>query len=523
MWSYLLASLLVTIGSILIGCSINSTPSIVEKPEPRYDYIIVGAGTAGCVLASRLSEDVNVSVLLVEAGGHFSWLASVPLAAPALQMTEVDWSFKTEPQLYSTQGMYGRQQYIPRGKGLGGSGELNYQLHSFGRAEDFSGADWPSDLGWSRADMRPYFERALNAIKPWALVPDPEETPLAQAMLDARQQIGRHLRPIFSMPRNTMNKDGTRWSSYRAYLQPALTRPNLHVLINTIASRVLLDSNNTTEGVEVRYEDGTREKVEASREVILCAGAIGTPHLLLVSGIGPAAELALHKITVARDLPAVGKNYADHVNMPVYVTLTEPASITVDKVETLSTVLEYFVYGTGFLATNGIMGTARVGDSLVFLAAVGSADEKLLRDLSNYRPETFRNLFPTYNDTAGEGFILMSSCLQPKSRGRVSLRSANILDPPIVDPAFLRRYEDVACIAKAMRLGMSIAETTAFRSLGARLHLPKLAECEALVRDYRNDDFAECVMRSGALTGHHPCGTCRIAGSPDQGVVDHEL
>ncbi|XP_001604519.1 neither inactivation nor afterpotential protein G [Nasonia vitripennis] len=517
MWNYLLFSALVTLVSLLFRHNLSSPISVLDHPETQYDYIIVGAGTAGCVMASRLSEDPNVTVLLVEAGGYFNWLSSIPLAAPALQKTHVDWGYKTESQAFSSRGLWDHQQRIPRGKGLGGSGQLNYLVHSFGRPEDYS--NWPR--GWSYADLQPYFKKVASTMHVQQIVSD--EQGLVQAMDMARETMNE-TDTVFIKAQSTLF-EGSRWSTYQSHLQMAWNRRNLHIVMNTVVSRILLDSKNVIDGVEIQYEDGMRETIEAKREVIVCAGAIATPQLLMVSGIGPEDELKKHKIPLQVDVPAVGKNYADHFNMPVYVNLESPVSITLKKMQSVSTIVDYFLHGTGLLASNGIMGMARLDDSAVILAGVGSADEKLLKDLSNYRTETFRSLFPSYSDITREGFLFMSNCQQPKSRGNVTLRSASVFDRPMIEPAFLQRDEDIACTIKAIRLGLTILETPLFREFGAEAHVPDLEECKDLVQDYRDDAFAECAIRVSALTSHHPCGTCRMGDSnaDNDTVVDEFL
>ncbi|XP_058801694.1 neither inactivation nor afterpotential protein G-like [Phymastichus coffea] len=513
MWNFLMLSVIVTIVSLLFRHHLTSPISIVDHPETSYDYIIVGAGTAGCVMASRLSENSNVSVLLVEAGGYFNWLSSIPLVAPGLQKSQFDWSFKTETQKYSSKGLWDYQQIIPRGKGLGGSGQLNYLVHSFGRPEDYD--HWPR--GWSYSDLRPYFIRVAETMR----VREADESIELVRALSIAERAMNETDVKFSKAQTTLF-EGSRWSTFHSHLQRAWNRRNLHILVNTLVTKVLLNVTNRSDGIEIRYVDGIREKIEARREVVLCAGAIGTPHLLLLSGIGPANDLRKLKVDVRMDMPAVGKNYFDHLNMPVSVNVDAPVSVTLAKLQTFATLADYFVFKTGYLATNGIMGMARLDNSGVILAGV-AANEKLLKDLANYRTETFRSLYPTYNDTVREGFLLMSSCLQPHSRGYVALRSQEPTDRPIIEPAFLERHQDVACTTKAIRLGLSILETPLFREFGAEVHVPDLEECQHLPQDYYNDAFAECAIRTSALTAHHPCGTCRMGENRDNETVVDEF
>ncbi|XP_011500444.1 PREDICTED: neither inactivation nor afterpotential protein G [Ceratosolen solmsi marchali] len=549
MWNYLIFSGLFAIVSLLLTQNLKRPISIVDRGKTRYDYVIVGAGTAGCVMASRLSANSNTTVLLVEAGGYFGWLSTIPIAAPILQKSYMDWAYKTESQSFSSKGLLDNRQNIPRGKGLGGSGQLNYLVHSFGRPEDYS--HWPE--GWSHVELQPYFHRVTKLVRARAALVKED---LARAMREAANSLWGS-GASFAEAQTTLYK-GARWSTYHSHLRAAWDRANLHILVDTTVTRVsdllslraiacpphlrkttveyttltpfaslelkiLLDKENKIVGVEVQYEDGLSEEIEATEEVILCAGAIGTPHLLMISGIGPRDQLDKFKIPVQLDVPAVGKNYIDHFNMPVYVQLKSPVSITLKKLQSISTIVQYFLFGTGLLASNGIMGIARVNDSAVLLAGIASTDEKLLKIISNYRTKTFRSLFPSYADPMRHGFIFMSNCLQPKSRGNITLGSNSIFDRPIIEPAFLERYEDVACTINAIRLGLSIIRTPLFRKFGAEVHVPDIEECQDLVQDYRDDAFAECVIRVAGLTSHHPTGTCKMGNSDEDGVVDEFL
>ncbi|XP_014224375.2 neither inactivation nor afterpotential protein G [Trichogramma pretiosum] len=513
LWNYSMVSLSVLLVSLVFRRHLQSPASIVDRPLiKKYDYIVVGAGTAGCVLASRLSEQANASVLLLEAGGLFGWLSNVPLAAPALQRSQVDWSYQSTPQLHSTRGMLSTRQRLPRGKGLGGSGQLNYLVHSFGRVQDY--ADWPK--GWTHPELQPYFDRVAQRM---SLTDLPPEWKLADAALEAQQLLNITVQRAQSSVRF-----GKRWGSLQSHLQQAWNRQNLHIVMNARVTKILLDANNSIEGVRLRYEDdGTRDEIRADREVIVCAGAIASPQLLMLSGIGPSDQLLKHQITVQLELPAVGQNYVDHFTTPMYGYLEAPVSITFNRVMSLPTIMDYFVFGNGLLATNGIMAIARLDTSAVILAAIGTANEKLLKDISDYRTDTFRSMFPTYNSTDSEGFTFMSLCHQPKSRGNVSLASSSIDDQPNIEPAYLEHPDDVNCSIKAIRLGLAIIDTPKFQELGARPHLPDFKECRHLPQDYHDDDYAECVVKVAGITGHHPSGTCVMGEDRLDSVVDLSL
>ncbi|XP_011692823.1 PREDICTED: neither inactivation nor afterpotential protein G isoform X2 [Wasmannia auropunctata] len=512
MWGHISISIAILLASLLYHYHFNEPASVIVNPETHYDYIVVGAGTSGCVIASRLSEMPNVTVLLVEAGGYFGWLSTVPLLAPMMQGTEVDWAYQTEPQVFSSRGLHGYKQNCPRGKGLGGSGQLNYLVHSFGRPEDYK--KWPK--GWSHADLLPYFQKVSDIMN---VIPMPEEEYLTKAFVLAEESL--KLDNVSLRKAMYTAKKGTRWSTHHAYLRKAWNRKNLHILMNTLVVKILF-KNDKVDGVKVIYKDDSVGRIGARKEVILCAGTINTPQLLLISGVGPVNELKKHKIPVVQYLPGVGQNLFDHLNVPVYVNLRERVSITLVKLQTVPEVFNYFAFGTGWLATNGVMGFGRANNSGLLLFGVASAEEKLLKAISNFETEAYRSLFPSYNDSMHEGFIYLVSCLQPKSRGSVTLRSNDIRDPPKINPAYLQDPDDVTCTYGAINFALETLNTRLFREYGAKVHVPDFEECRHLRQDYRDVDYSECVMRIAGLTSHHPCGTCRI-GADDDAVVDEEL
>ncbi|KAK9309695.1 hypothetical protein QLX08_000698 [Tetragonisca angustula] len=514
MWNYVLVSILVLVVSLLYHCYFNGPASIIVHPNTHYDYIIVGAGTAGCVVASRLSEISNVTVLLVEAGGHFGWVSSVPILAPFMQRTDVDWSYSTEPQRFSSKGFWNHIQNIPRGKGLGGSGQINHLVHSFGKPEDYKA--WPK--GWSHADLLPYFKKVSDIMN---VMSSPEEEYLADAFLMAEESL--KLNNVTLQKGMYTAKRGSRWSTFNAHLQNAWNRRNLHILTNTLVSKILFKENLNADGIKVIYKDGSVGKIVARKEVILCAGVINTPQLLLLSGIGSAEELDKFQIPVVNNLPEVGKNLFDHLLLPLYVNLEARVSMTLYKLQTVPEVLSYFVYGRGWYATNGIMAVGRANDSGVMLFGMGSTDENILKSLSNYKTEPYRAMYPSYNNSTREGFLLLTHCLQPKSRGSVSLRSSNIRHQPKIDPAYLRDYDDVLCSHRAVNFAIQTVGTPKFREYGAKVHHPDLEECRHLPRDYRDLEYTECVLRVAALTSYHVCGTCRMGAADDRSVVDEKL
>ncbi|XP_043495262.1 neither inactivation nor afterpotential protein G [Polistes fuscatus] len=512
MRNYILISFMVLILSLFYHYQFSKPISIIETPNSYYDYIVVGAGTTGCVIASRLSDLTNTTVLLVEAGGYFNWMSVMPLMAPLMQGSSLDWAYKTETQKFSSLGLWSHQQSWPRGKGLGGSGQINYLVHSFGRSDDYK--TWPK--GWSYGDLIPYFKKVMETMSVTTVSSD---EPLVVAFMESELSIGSN-DATFQKASYTAKK-GNRWSTYHAYLLNSLNRDNLHVLMNTLVTKISFNDTKII-GVEVLYNNASRGKINARKEIILCAGTVNTVQLLLLSGIGPRQDLNKYGIRTVSNLPEVGKNLFDHLNIPIYVNLKAPVSLTLKKMQSIKEMAKYFILGTGSLSTNRVLATARVNNSGIILFGLGSTDEKLLKDIANYQTETFRSLFPAYNDTGHEGFLYLATCLQPKSRGNITLRSRSIFDQPKIDPAYLQHDDDVYCTHNAINLAVETLNSRKFREFGARVHLPDFEECRHFKQDYSDHEYSECVMKIGGVTSHHPCGSCRMGGD-NKAVVDEKL
>ncbi|XP_050083407.1 neither inactivation nor afterpotential protein G [Anopheles aquasalis] len=580
----LLLLLWVWLGVELIPNEIRN-PRIIDGQS--FDYIIVGAGTAGCVLANRLSRNPNVTVLLIEAGGTFGAASIVPLMSTAMQGTKYDWAFRTTPQKYSSHGLDDNQQLLPRGKGLGGSGQINFMLHFTGTRSDFDRWERLGALDWSWAAMKPYLDQleggtetqSAGAMEPECIqnlppdelyeqpypsimaesseksgtisfcqhtttgaqgVPekdglyitsvDQEESLLARVFTDAPVELGPEY--VFKPARYTI-RNGIRWSSYHAHLRAAFGRPNLTILTSTTVTKVLFDETKHIRGLLLH--GGGKDTagasppvmVHATREIILSAGALQTPQLLKLSGIGPKLELQRHGIAVLHDSPQVGQNYFDHLNLPLFVTINATASVTVDKVLSIDSITQYLREGRGVLATTAIAGIGGPvgGRHGIILFGMGSVDEQALRHVSNMRQETFRAFFPFYRNASQEGFLFLSTCHQPRSRGAIFLRDQHVSSVPFFNPNYLKDRSDIECMMDAIRLAAKTVETQAFQSIGARLHWPRVKRCSNFgppETGAPSDRYLECILRTTALTGHHPGGTAAI-GLHSESVVDNQL
>lgn len=460
------------------------------KPLRVHDYLVVGAGTAGSVLAARLSEATELRVALIEAGGRPKDPAiGDPLAWPSLQGRDFDWCYSTLPQA----GTAGRVHPWPRGRALGGSSILNAMAHVRGHPSDFDGWHCP---GWGFADLLPYFIRSENSDRgasdwhgvggPLHLITPKEPHPVTQAYRAAAQESGltpteEHNGPRMAGPTlNTLTiKEGRRQSTADAYLtDEVLGRPNLTLLTGRPVAELLFEG---TRCCGLRLADGSR--LRAERGVILAAGAIASPLLLLRAGIGPAAELAALGLAVRSDLPGVGRNLQDHL----------------------------LSGGNVYRARRPLPPSKYQGsESLLYIhrREDGGAPELVLACA----------LAPVVTDCLpppeGPAYTIMYGFTRPRSRGTLRLASSDPAAPPLIDPNYLAEDYDRAVYLEALERARDLGASPALADWRADEHLPGPA-CRGKAALLR-------FLGQAAHTHHHPVGTCRMGADP-QAVVDHGL
>jgi choline dehydrogenase len=464
-----------------------------------HDFVVVGAGTAGCVLAARLSEDRGTRVLLLEAGpGDRALEVRIPAAFSRLYDSRLDWCFRTVPQ----PALDGRQIVFPRGKVLGGSSSLNAMMVLRGHPADQEA--WGE--GWTWADVEPAYRRSEPSF-PRATLRAPH--PLTLAFVESARAAGLPAAEDLNGPDPTgvgvvpvSQRRGRRHSVVDGYLRPARRRRNLDVLTGAHATRVLVDGGRAT---GVRYlRNGVVADAAARRGVVLCGGAIGSPQLLLLSGIGPAAELEAAGVEPVHDLRGVGRNLRDHVATGILV-LTGAGARSLAGADSPLNLLRWLVLRRGPLTSNVAEAAAfvRTRDGLagpdleLVFAPVLFQDEGLTR--------------PTEH-----GVTLAAVLLQPRSAGSVSLRSADPLAPPAIDPGYLSdpTGEDAATLLRGLRLARRIAATP---PLAGQLATELLPGAEAS----SEDDLLRHV-RAASQSLYHPVGTCRL-GDDEGAVVDRSL
>jgi choline dehydrogenase-like flavoprotein len=482
-----------------------------DVPDHRFDYVIVGAGSAGCVLAYRLSADPTVTVAVVEAGPRDRKLEiKLPAAFPKLFHTKYDWDLFTtsQPELKA------RELYWPRGRTLGGSSSMNAQMWVRGAEADYAG--WGAAApGWSYDDVLPYFQRSENRVGtnggevygtggPLYIEELRDPNPLRAAFFEACAHDGFRRLDELNVPgidgygpTPVTQRRGRRWSAADGYLRPALKRTNVELFVGAHAQRIEIRDGRAT-GVRIRTAKGTSQTLTATREVLLSAGAVHSPHLLQVSGIGDPDILEPAGIPLVVASPHVGQHLQDHLSVPV-VMFTREGGTLVDAEKPVN-LLKFLAQRRGMLTSN-------VGEGVLF----GRSEPGLAHpDLEFiFAPAPFIN--HGQDDPPGHGITIGVVLLQPESSGSVTARSSDAAVAPVIEPRYLSAPKDLDRLVAGVQIAQSLFASGPLRHLVRETMMPTPDQ----------HDLAEYV-RGAAETLYHPTGTCRL-GTGDDSVVDEAL
>lgn len=481
-----------------------------------YDVIIVGGGTAGSVLAERLTRSGRRRVLLVEAGGRpKNRFVSIPAGFPRLFKSEVDWAFESVPQ----RAVGGRRIFTPRGKMLGGSSNMNAMMHQWCHPADFDGWAAAGAPGWAWSDVAPTFREQECWIGddgdpgrgrdgPMRVEPNRNVRELSRRFVEAARRAGLPEDPHYNghafagaWIAELAHRKGKRFSAYNAYLEPAMRRSSLEVVTEAQATEIAIEDGRAA---GVTFRRGGREVTERARTIVLSAGAYGSPQLLMLSGIGPAAVLREHGIPVRVDAPEVGENLQDHPVLPM--VFRTPSTDTLLSAESPRELLRYLLFRRGMLASNGVEAFAF---TQIRPGPVEAPDLELI-----FMPVDFRNqlLEPPEEHAFGIG----PSVVAPRSRGRLTLRSNDPAVPLGIDPGLLSDPDgiDEAVLWEGVRLSRKIAVTSPLAEQNAGEIRPGA--------DVESDRDLLAYAASELQTVYHPTSTCRM-GTDARAVVDPRL
>ncbi|CAH1111728.1 unnamed protein product [Psylliodes chrysocephalus] len=503
-----------------------------NRPKPPslfhdYDFIVVGSGSSGAVVASRLSEIPEWRVLLIEAGLDEPTGTQVPSMFLNFIGSEIDWGYQTEPETQACLGEVGQRCYWPRGKVLGGTSVMNGMMYMRGSRKDYN--DWAAmgNEGWTYNEVLPHFLKSEDNKQMdqvdigyhakgglLSVSQFPYHPPLSKSILKAAQELGYPIRDLngryhtgFNIAQTT-NKNGSRMSTAKAFLRPFKNRQNLHILLNSTVTKVLI--NTTTKqayGVEVLRE-GKKSTIYAIKEVILSGGAINSPQILLLSGIGPSEELKKVKIPVIHDLPGVGKNLQNHVAYAVNFFINDTNTAPLNW----ATAMEYLLFrdglmsGTGISEVTGFVNTKYqdpmeehpdiqfiFGGFLANCARSGQVGEKV--------------------DNNSRSIQFIPTLLHPKSRGSIRLKDFNPLSHPTIYGNYFSNPEDVKVLIEGIKVALRLSETKALRRYSIQLDRTPVAGCEKI--SFGSDNYWECAIKRQTAPENHQCGSCKMGPPTD--------
>ncbi|XP_046972437.1 glucose dehydrogenase [FAD, quinone]-like [Vanessa cardui] len=527
----------------------TSTDTIeTQRHIEDYDFIIVGGGSAGCVVANRLSEVRQWRILLIEAGPEEPDITMIPSLAPLVQQSNIDWNYRGQPEDTSCRGPESRTCVWPRGKTMGGTSAINYMVYMRGNRLDYDGWAEMGNPGWSYNEVLPYFRKSENNrnreandilhhgvggplnVERFSYI---DENTLM--IIEAFQEKGLPLKDL-TLPDNlgvnlgqSTTLNGRRFSANTAFIRPVRNvRPNLDIIVNAFVTKVIIDPNsNIAQGVTY-YKNGVYVNVHAKRDVIISGGTINSPKILMLSGIGPKQHLQSLNIPVLADLK-VGENLQEHVTTNgLSIEFSNKTSTALNASQLFNEIIEYRKqdnFNTGPLATTGVL------NAIAFIktkyAPVNAPDIQFHFDARNMEefladPQIYiqRRLTPL---SLSSGVGIWPILLTPKSRGYLLLNQTDpVFGPPLIFSGFYTVKEDLDTLIEGIKYSLTLEETDAFKRYGARIIQTPIQGCEEY--DWGSYDYFACLLVQYTATIFHPAGTCKMGPSWDKdAVVDSRL
>lgn len=518
-----------------------------ERVMEEYDFVVVGAGPGGAVVTNRLTEEEEWNVLLLEAGKDASIYTDIPAVVSYLQFTDYKWGYKTEKMAGNCLAMEDQKCVWPRGKGMGGTSLINYMLYTRGSRNDYDSIAEQGNTGWSFDDVLPYFLKSENCSideykssqfhshSGYLNVDNiPFKSKSISAFLEGASELGYPVgdynapgsSSTFSRVQSTQ-KFGRRVSASTAFLENIKNRRNFHVVEQARVTKVLIDKASMKAiGVEF-VKNRKRRIVRARKEVILSAGSLNSPQLLMLSGIGPEDHLKDIGVDVIRNLP-VGRNLQDHFTMPGLVfTVNNTDTLTELKTQNIEALAEWWFEGGGILSIpGGVEGIGFVSSS------VGSSDIELLfingglnsgdtvRKSFGITDEFYNSVFSSIDNL--ETVSIWPIVLKPQSRGKILLKDKNPFHWPLFYHDYFADTSDLDVLVDGIKQALRFSETKAFKSMNAKLHSVPYPGCVNFT--FMSDDYWKCTAKYLTMTLYHQCGTCKMGLKEDpSSVVDHEL
>ncbi|XP_052804567.1 glucose dehydrogenase [FAD, quinone]-like [Mya arenaria] len=538
----------VAVFAVIAYLFLTSSPAKERKnviegnPDYEYDYIVIGAGSAGSVVSSRLAEDSENKVLLLEAGGHYDEMEEfhIPLKFAKTLRTKHDWAYFVEPQTSSSLGLNGKRAYWPRGKVLGGTGMINAMQYTRGSPFDYD--EWVAAgcTGWGYKDVLPYFMQSedlqIDSLKnsPYHSTGGPigisegYVTDLSEKFMEAGQSLGYEITDYNGEDQrgfSTVQKfirNGVRSSTGLDYVGKE-KKNNLHVSLHSFVTKIDIQEK-AAKGVYF-IKNGRKLYAKARKEIVLSAGALSSPKILMLSGVGPKEQIKSFNIPIQADLP-VGQNLQDHQVVFLLTNINRPLSITQSVEDSIWNKLNYAIRGQGPFATPGLdtsafihidrsmEGRTHPDIQIIFWA-------KLLRDnIVNYNDKVAKEFFE--HDPNQHGFTTVMCTARPFSKGVIKLKSADPFDDPLIDSQYYTDKRDIDAMIGGIRVWEKLMETPVMTQLGASVNRMKLSICSHL--EFQSDAYWECFIRHLSVTEYHHSGTCKMGPAKDsRSVVDPQL